>query len=365
MILPPCRHDLEPDLLAAGDRFLAAIGPQLDAADVGGRVAPGSRLLCSALGLLGVETYRALGGRGREDDVGRASAMLSLLTKIDDQWIDAPEFHGGAGTPRAELRARVRAFLAPTLASVRAARPANEEPRCAFAAALGEALRGLDPEPCRMAHLLDTLAMGWEVQVEAVSVLTSDPEAVTLAEVASITRRISGAWLLMIAMVGVIPGDVARALSPEEEEAFFAWGSALQRADALADLEKDLADLHLSSWVGKLLSDRAPAETLAAARRGDARAIYALAREHEVDRDSLPGPAELVSLRALLPALGEVGPLIEWTHGYLVRRYLSHPLCARLAAPTAGGRLFPPRARSTPFLVGGAEAPPNPLCSAP
>src|SRR6202044_3408956 len=122
-MLPPPPRDLEPELLAAGDRFLAAIGPALDAADVDGRVTPGSRLLCASLGLLGVETYRALGGRGREGEVGRAAAMLSLLTKIDDQWIDAPAFHGGASTPRAELRARVRAFLAPTLASVRAARP--------------------------------------------------------------------------------------------------------------------------------------------------------------------------------------------------------------------------------------------------
>ena len=291
LLLPPA--DLEADLLAAGDRFLAAIGPALDAADAEGRVARGSRLLCSALGLLGVETYRALGGRGREDEVGRAAAMLSLLTKIDDQVIDAPGFHGGASTPRAELRARVRAFLAPTLASVRAARPANGEPRCAFAAALGEALRGLDPGhdgPARLAHLHDTLAMGWEVQVEAVSVLTSDPGAVTLAEVSSITRRISGAWLLMIAMVGVLPGDVTRALSPGEEAAFFAWGSAMQRADALADLEKDVADLHLSSWAGKLLADRAPAAYLEAARRGDARAIYALAREHAVDARQRPRP---------------------------------------------------------------------------
>jgi|HubBroStandDraft_6_1064221.scaffolds.fasta_scaffold145989_2 hypothetical protein len=345
MLHPPPR-DLEPELLAAGDRFLAAIGPALDDADVGGRVSAGSRLLCAAIGLLGVETYRALGGRGREDEVGRASAMLSLLTKIDDQVIDAPAFHGGASTPRDELRGRVRAFLAPTLASVRAARPANDEPRCALAAALGEALRGLTLEPAKLAHLLDTLAMGWEIQAEAVCVLTSHPGAVTLAEVGSISRRISGAWLLMIAMVGVLPGDVARTLSPAEEDAFFAWGYAMQRADALADLEKDLADLHLSSWAGRLLSERAPAAYLDAARRGDARAIYALAREHEVDRDSLPGPAELASLGALLPALGEVGPLLGWLHAYLTRRYLVHPLCARRAAPAAGGRLFPVVARS-------------------
>jgi hypothetical protein len=345
MIAPPPR-DLEPVLLAAGGRFLASIGPALDEADADGLVSPASRLLFAGLGLLGVEAYRALGGRGREDEVGRAAAMLSLLTKIDDQVIDAPAFHGGAATPRAELRGRVRAFLAPTLASVRAARPASGEPRCAFAAALGEAIRALDPDPARLSRLFDTLAEGWEIQAEAVTVLTSHPADVTRAEVASITRRIGGAWLLMIAMVGALPGEAARALSPDEEEALHAWGFAGQRADALADLEKDLADLHLSSWAGKLLWERAPAAYLDAARRGDARAIYALARDHEVDRDSLPGEAELCALRALLPDLGEVGPLIAWTHAYLARRYLAHPLCARRDG--AGGRPPSRAARSLP-----------------
>jgi hypothetical protein len=324
---PPPR-DWTEDLVAAGDGFLADLGASVDAADPEGRVEPRSRALCAALGLLGVSAYRALGGSARAAEVGRAGAMLSLLTKIDDQVIDALPFHGGTSTPRADLRRRTRAFLAPTLASIRAARPAGSEPRCAFAAALGEALIALGGDPARREHLLETIAAGWEVQVEAVSVLTSHPASVTRDEVASITRRISGAWLLMITMIGALPADADRPLSAPEESAFFAWGSVIQRADALADLDKDLADGHLSSFPGKLLWERAPDVYLDAVRRGDHRAIYALARDLGVDLECLAGAAEIRSLGRDLQGLGEVPGLLHWIYAYLARRYSGHPLSA-------------------------------------
>ena len=346
-------RDLGEDLLAAGDRYLAALGPAVDAADPEGLVAPRSRLLCAGLGLLAEAAYGALGGRGRAGEVGRAAAMLSLLTKIDDQVIDALAFHGGAGGERGALRARTRAFLAPTLASIREGRPATTEPRCALGAALGAAIRELGGDPGRRERLLGTIAAGWEIQVDAVAVLTAHPATVTRAAVAEVTRSISGAWLLMIAMVGALPGDTARPFSRAEEAEFFDWGWAIQRADALADLAKDLGDGHLSSFPGVLLWERAGDAYLAAARRGDGALLYTLVRAHDVEASCLPGEEEIASLRGTLAGLGEVPALLAWIHAYLVRRYHAHPLAGggRAAAPIGGAERFFP----------GAEV----VCSAP
>jgi hypothetical protein len=251
--------------------------------------------------------------------------MLSLLTKVDDQIIDAPEHHGGASTDRAEIVARTRAFLAPTLASIRDARPATAEPRCALAADVGRALRSLAADEARLDRVLATIGLGWEVQVEAVRVLTSHPASITRAEVAAVTRSISGVWLLMIARLGELPAGARRAFTPAEEDGFFAWGWAIQRADALADLAKDLADGHLSSWPGLLLWERAPDAYLGAAARSDAAALYALLCEHGVDHACLPDGAEAEALVAALPELGDVGSMLAWIHDHLARRYLAHP----------------------------------------
>ena len=391
------RRDFAPELVAHGDLVLAELGPAVSAADPTGSVAPRNRLLCAGLGLLGVAAYRALGGVGREAEVGRAGAMLSLITKIDDQVIDALDFHGGAITDRDELCRRTRAFLAPTLVSIRDARAPNAppnarnappnarnarnappnarnaprappDPRCAFAAELGVALRALAADGARLDRVLATIAAGWEVQVEAVRVLTSHPSAVTRAEVAAVTRSISGLWLLMIARLGELPGDASRAFTPAEEEGFLAWGWAIQRADALADLAKDLADGHLSSWPGRLLWERAPEAYLDAAARGDATAIYALLRAHEVERDCLPDAAEAKRLEAALPALGEVPDLLAWIHAYLARRYLGHPLHALTAtgppamgAPAMGAPAMGAPAMGAPAM--GAPAPRSPACA--
>ena len=153
----------------------------------------------------------------------------------------------------------------------------------------------------------------------------------------------------MIARLGELPGDARRAFTAEEEDAFLAWGWDIQRADAIADLAKDLGDGHLSSWPGLLLWERAPEPYLAAAERGDVEAIYALLHAHEVDLDCLPTAAERAARDARLGDLGEVRSLLAFIHAYLVRRYLAHPGCARReagAAPAFTARLFPAREAS-------------------
>jgi hypothetical protein len=329
-------------VIASGERWLAALEPAVSAADPEGRVSAQSRLLCAGLGVLSTAAYRALGGRGRADDVGRAGAMLSLLTKIDDQVIDAPVFHQGGD--RRALPARTRAYLAPTLRSIREGRPADAHPRCALAADLGRLLRHLAADQARLDRMLATIAEGWEVQVEAVRVLTSGPAAVTRVEVAAVTRAISGVWLLMIARLGELPGDARRAFTPAEEADFFAFGWAIQRADALADLAKDLADGHLATWPGLLLWERDPDAYLRVAAQGDAAALHALLVAHGVDRACLLDAAEASALASALPDLGEVRALLAFVHDYLSRRYLAHPLCVSAsasAAPAAEARLFP------------------------
>ncbi|APR86621.1 Hypothetical protein A7982_11970 [Minicystis rosea] len=268
--------------------------------------------------------------------------MLSLLTKIDDQIIDARPFHAD----RVGLVARTRAFLAPTLASIREARAANAEPRCALGAALGRSLRALAADEGRLDRVLATIAAGWEVQVEAVRVLTSAPDEVSRAEVAQVTRSISGVWLLMIARIGELPADARRPFTADEERSFYDWGWAIQRVDALADLAKDLGDGHLATWPGMLLWERAPAAYLDAATRGDAGALHALLRAHGVERACMPDANEAAQLAASLPELGDVRALLAFIHEYLHGRWLAHPLHAAAPVPVAAARLFPTKERS-------------------
>lgn len=330
-------------VIAHGDDWLAEIGAAVSAADPEGSVSASSRLLCAGLGVLGVAAHRALGGGERALEVGRAGAMLSLLTKIDDQVIDAPAFHRG-DRDRAALVARTRAYLAPTLASIREAAPANDEPRCALAAELGRALRDLAADRARLDRVLATISAGWEVQVEAVRVLTSHPARVSRREVYAVTRAISGVWLLMIARLGELPAGATRCFTEAEESAFYTWGWDIQRADALADLAKDLADGHLSTWPGHLLHERDPEAFLAAAGRGDTAGVYALVDRHGVDLACLPDVLERGIRDTLLPDLGEVRDLLAFIHAYLVQRYLAHPACLRsgaVIAPAFDARLFP------------------------
>lgn len=318
-------RDFEPELVETGRTFLATLDDPLDLADPHGLVEPRSRLLCAGLGLLGRLVSQALGGRKQLVEVARASAMLSLVTKVDDQVIDALAFHGGATTDRDELRARTRAYLEPTRLSIATGQAHGGDPRLRLAAELGASLAALAANRARFDRLMQTISDGFDVQAEAVAVLTRRPSEVMAAEVASITRRISGAWFHMIAEVGTLPAEVERSLSPMEVEGFYAWGSSIQRVDALADLEKDLADGHLSTLPGHRLWQLAPNEYLEAARRGDSDALYSLVRAHGIDTHCLADPEESPEALRALEALGDVSDLLAWIRAYLTRRYLAHP----------------------------------------
>ena len=324
-------------LLDTARAHLPGLASVIAAADPEGRVTPRSQVLCAGLAVLARSGYAALGGTRHAHAVGDAAAMLSLLTKIDDQVIDALEFHGGplaARDPR-ELDRRTRAYLGPTLASLRSGAPATDEPRCALAADLGRRLHALArATPERLDHLIATVAFGWEVQVRAVRVLSSDPTRVELAAVEAVTADISGAWLLMVTMIGELPEDARRPLSPSEEAAFYAWGRSIQAADAFADLGKDTADGLVASLPGVLLAREHPSAWRAAFESG---ALAPLARglvEAGIDRALLPDPASLAARERALAGLGEVGPWLAWIHGFLRYRWLVDPVRPRLAEPT-------------------------------
>lgn len=349
-------------LLAAGGAYLDVLGPAVSAADPEGRVAPRSRLLCGALGLLGVAAYQALAAEApersmrREAEVGLAAAALSLLTKVDDEVIDRLEFHGGMATDRRAVRRRTEEFLAPTLASLGTGLAATPEPRCALAAAVGRRLSRLAGSRARLDHMLEVIAEGWRTQVDAVATLSSHPGELSLAEVAGVTRRISGAWLLMIALTGSLPAEAARPFTADEEEAFFDWGLHIQRADALADLQKDVEDGLTSSFAGRLLWEREPSRTLAALRARDAAPLYEMAARHRVDELCLRGGEAPAALAHRLRGLGEVDALLAWIHGFLTYRYLAHPLCRRDPRDPAF-RAFHERRAELSLSPEGARAP--------
>ncbi len=291
--------------------------PLLLAADPQRRVSERSAHLCAALGVLATSAYRALGGTQDAPEVESLAAALSLLTKIDDQIIDAPDFH--QGWHGEALQAKVARYLEPTLASLQTGRAQSAAPRCALAAQLGRGLAQL-AAPGRLRPLLSLIEEGWAIQARAVAVLTADPETVTRADVERVTAQISGAWLMMITMVGTLPSDAQRSLTEDEREAFWGWGGWIQRADALADLDKDLADGHRSS---------APLWLLAQCTQIEPNAVYAQVAEHGVDLRCIPNPSALTALQSNLQGLGEVGAWLQWIHGFLLERYLAHPRCAR------------------------------------
>lgn len=304
------------------------LGALLDIADPTGSIPVRSRLLCGALGELALACYHALGGREGGRAVAEAAALLSWLTKLDDQVIDAPDFHR-APAGRQALRRATTAYLAPTLAALEAGMDDRGEARCQLAAELGRRLRALDPTGQRRADLLEIISAGWQVQVDAVERLTAPPASVSLEAVVETTGAISGAWLLMITAVGTLPPDASRRLTPDERRAFYDWGFHIQRADALADLEKDLADGHLSSWPCYTLRQRAPT----AFDDADLGRIYQLVADHQLDLAALPEAPELEALDRRLSALGEVPAMLRWIHGFLIDRYLAHPRCARSETP--------------------------------
>ncbi|MFO7566917.1 MAG: hypothetical protein R6X02_30010 [Enhygromyxa sp.] len=327
---------LDQVLLDTAAHHLRPLALLLAAADPGASVSPRSRMLCAGLACLARSCYAALGGLTQIDEVGEAAAMLSLLTKIDDQVIDALEFHGGPlerRRDRAALERRTRAYLAPTLASIRAGQPANAEPRCLLAATLGRRLAALAGDRDRLAHLLDTIAFGWEVQVRAVRVLSSDPARVERAEVEAVTADISGAWLLMITMIGALPEDAARPLSADEIAGFYEWGLHIQTADALADLAKDTADGLVASRPGFELARTRPALWRAAFAQAELAPLYRGMVEAQIDLELWPAAEQLDALAQQLAGLGAVPSWLRWIHGFLSARWLVHPLCPRELEP--------------------------------
>ncbi|EYF04147.1 hypothetical protein [Chondromyces apiculatus] len=339
-------------LRAAGESYLHDLGPGLSAADPEGTVTPRSRMLCASLGQLGVLAHEALGGRrhsATSREVGVAAAALSLLTKIDDEVIDQRAFHGGMTASRRSVRDRTEAFLAPTLASLGSGLAATDEPRCVYAASVGRRLAELAGSRVRLDHVLAVIAEGWRTQVDAVVTLSSHPGEVSLAEVAGVTRRISGVWLLMIALVGTLPDDAGRTFTSDEEEAIHDWGFHIQRTDALADLQKDVDDGLTSSFAGRILWEREPSRYLPACRARDARTLYDMLARHRVDDACLRGGEPHQNLATRLRGLGEIHPLLAWIHGFLLDRYLTHPLCRRTPEDLTYPSAARPCATTTPI----------------
>lgn len=341
-------------LIATGQAHLIELEPLVDSADPEGQVTSRARLLCAGLGLLGQVAYAALGGSQHRAQVGMAAAALSLLTKVDDEVIDRPSFHGGFGRNRKELRRRTEAFLAPTLNSIRSGVPENSEPRCHLAADVGRRLRAIASNPARLEHLLTIIAAGWSIQVDAVAVLTSHPGEVSIEEVARTTGQISGAWLLMIAAVGSLPEDATRMLSAHEEEAFFRWGFHIQRADALADFEKDNRDGLVATYAGRLLWERDAEAYWRACSRFDAPTLYSMLVRHRIDEASFPEgwlqAASSVVPEAGLERLGRAPALLAWIHGFLSYRYLTHPHCRRAFKDATFARLWRDAGSYTAYL---------------
>lgn len=346
--MAPATTALDQTLLQTATIHLRPLAALIDGADPARSVSPRSRLLCAGLACLARASYAALGGTRRAHEVGEAAAMLALLTKIDDQVIDDLEFHGGplARRDASWLDRRSRAYLAPTLASIREARPASAEPRCLLAATLGQRLRALAASRARLDHVLDTIHFGWEVQVRAVRLLSSDPSLVEDAAIAEVSADISGAWLLMVTMIGELPEDARRPLHAGEIRAFYDWGLHIQTADAFADLHKDTADGLVASRPGVALARIDPSLWRRALIRAELGPLYAAMAEARVDLDLLPRADELDALAEALAGLGLVPTWLRWIHGFLSWRWLMHPLCPRaLEGPDEADldALFPDR----------------------
>ena len=92
--------ELDQLLLHTAATHLRPLAGLIASADIEGRVSARSRVLCCGLACLARACYGALGGTRQIEAVGEAAAMLSLLTKIDDEVIDALAFHGGTARAR-------------------------------------------------------------------------------------------------------------------------------------------------------------------------------------------------------------------------------------------------------------------------
>jgi hypothetical protein len=278
-------------------------------------------MLCASLGLLAEDAARALGATSSVAAAGEAAALLSLLTKVDDEVIDSAPFHGGPLRKRGHraLRRRVRSYLAPTLDSLLAARPATAHARCELAAEVGRQLRALAASRSRLDDLHAVIAAGWETQVRAVDVFSRHPAESTAAEVERVTAAISGDWLLMITMVGGLSAEARRPVSSSEMAAYNRWGWHIQRADALADFPKDGREGLTNSWAGHECWRRFGRAYIGALGRHDDGALERMLAQ--CADACLPSPAELCRAREALASLGDVPHDLSWIHAMLVGRW--------------------------------------------
>lgn len=300
------------------------LGQHDDLIDRASRRAPvrgRSRLLCAALGALATHAGRALGASSSLPAAMEAAALLSVLTKVDDEVIDRAAFHGGPlrrGGHRA-LRRRVRRYLAPSLTSLRTGRAAGPDARCELAADVGRRLRALAADDDRLDRLHAVIADGWQTQVRAVDILSRHPAETSMADVGHVTAAISGDWLLMITMVGGLAQDAGREISDDEVRAFSAWGWHIQRADALADFVKDAQDGLANSWAGRTCFERWGDAYVQALQRRD---ICTL--EGMLDGCASACLADSGALRDAanaLVSLGEVPIALTWIQSMLVARW--------------------------------------------
>ena len=166
---------------------------------------------------------------------------------------------------------------------------------------------------------------GWEVQVDAVDILSRHPAESASFEVARVTAAISGYWLLMITMIGALPAETERMLSTAEQQAFIRWGWYIQRADALADFGKDAEAGLANSWAGYVLYERARDRYTEALRACDVPRLYGLLRDTEADVTCVPdSEAPLLRAASELASLGRVPQWLRWIHGMLTHRYVTH-----------------------------------------
>lgn len=277
--------------------------------------------MCAALGVLAEHAALASGASESVEMVGETAALLSLLTKVDDEVIDAFTFHGGPlrRSGHRALRRRVRSYLAPTLDSVLSARPARSEARCELAAEVGRRLRRLAANRDRLDRIHGVICAGWETQVRAVDLLSRDPAESTLAEVANVTASISGDWLLMLTMVGGLPEDAAREVSDDEMRAFDRWGWHIQRADAIADFVKDVNEGLANSWAGRTCYARFGDAYRDALTRRRTDVLDAMLEDCQAS--CLPSPTELCTSVRAVAGLGDVGVDLSWIHSMLVGRW--------------------------------------------
>ena len=225
-------------LIRRGARRADALSPWLSAAH---RLSASRLHLCAGLGDLAMFAAVDLGSQP-DEALSEAGALLAVLSKVDDDHIDRALFFAEARAwDRPSRAAAAEAYLRPTLASVLRGHPADPSPRCGLAAEAGRRLRALASSPERLAFTHALLRLGWAAQVASVEVLFAPPESIEQEEILRVTADTSGLWLLIIASVGALPAG-SRPLTAAEREAFFRVGLVIQAADALADLERELAD---------------------------------------------------------------------------------------------------------------------------